>query len=325
MSDIEEQFWGETRKISKKAIQKRLKGEERIRYFLTLMMCISIFLWTGFKMAYIFPLGETEARPIVSADGKTGGVENPVKDDGKRTILIIGSDKREDEAARADTIMVAFLDTKLKTVKILSIPRDTYVYISERNQNTKINHAYAYGGVSMLQNTVEELLDIQIDNHIEVSFQGFVHAIDALGGITMDVEKRMYYPAENINLQPGEQKLNGEQALAYVRYRSDGMGDIGRIERQQHFLYALGDHVLRLSSLWRIPQFVSVFRENFYTDLKLKEMLFLANTYKGMDPSTVETRMIPGEAEYIKGVSYWISFRDEVAQMIAELTGKSQI
>lgn len=311
---MEEEFWG---KAGKRKKSSSSKGKNNFPYFLAMLFCVFAFLWVGFKLSFLFPLGVTEARL------EPGAEVMPVEEEEKKTkqaILIIGSDKRKNEPSRADTIMVAFLDTEKKNVKILNIPRDTLVTIPAKEIQTKINHAFAYGGINMTKDTVEEFLDIKIDHYMDTDFQGFAKIIDALGGITMDVEKRMYYPEENIDLRAGEQLLNGEQALGYVRYRSDGKGDIGRIERQQKFLHVLADHALRLSTIWKIPKLVDIFQNNVDTDLTLKEMLSLANTFKNVTADSMETHMLPGTPEYIHGVSYWVSDREQVFQMINEFT-----
>ena len=87
---------------------------------------------------------------------------------------------------------------------MLSIPRDTRTSIEGRKYKEKINHAQAYGGVDLMKTTVENLLNIQIDHTVKINFDGFINVIDALGGITISVEDRMYKPLENIDLYPGE-------------------------------------------------------------------------------------------------------------------------
>lgn len=316
MTNLEKEFWGSSK--SKKNIDAMETGERKAKFYLALLFCMALFLWTGFQLAFIFPLGETEARPDRQDDLTVEG-EGEAEKDHMQIILVVGGDGRKGDPGRSDTILLGFLDSKEKTVSILNIPRDTYAHIVGKNIKTKINHAYAYGGVDMTKDTVEEFLDIKVDHYVNIDFKGFASLIDALGGITIDVEKRMYYPAENIDLYKGVQKLNGEQALAYVRYRSDGLGDLGRVERQQKFLSILADRVMSLSTLWKIPKLVGVFRDNVDTDLSLREMISLANTYKSFDVSKIKTSILPGEPEYINGVSYYISDPEETARLIDEL------
>jgi LCP family protein required for cell wall assembly len=218
LTDLEEQFWGDKKENGKLDISER-----NAKFFLALLFCMAFFLWIGFQLAYIYPLEETEARPD-KEEGVTVEPPGVEEEDSKQVILVLGGDYRKGEVGRTDTILLVFLDTKEKTVHILNIPRDTYVNIAGKGIKTKINHAFAYGGVDMAKETVENFLNIEIDHYVDTDFDGFVSLIDALGGVQVDVEKRMYYPAENIDLQKGLQTLDGEQALAYVRYRSDGLG-----------------------------------------------------------------------------------------------------
>jgi len=325
--EIDEEFWGPKRRQHKKGQAKQgqpkqdqpkqAKSETNLKFFLWLVFCVSAFLWIGFKLAFYYPLfGETAG---TAADpSKPGQALAAESKKTKQVILIMGSDKRGDEASRSDTMMLAFLDTQQGTVNVLNIPRDTYVHIPSRRDNTKINHAYAYGGVELTLETVEEWLQLEVDHYVDTDFVGFAKLIDALGGITVDVEKRMYYPAEDIDLQAGTQLLDGEQALAYVRYRSDGLGDIGRVERQQKFLPILADRVLSLGTLWKIPKLVGIVKDSVETDLSVAEMLWLANSFKNIDGTSIRTQMVPGEADYMGGGSYWVADEDQLAQVVAD-------
>ena len=158
-------------------------------------------------------------------------------------VMIMGVDSRGDDVGRSDTLMVTAVDVDQKKAALLSIPRDTRVAIDGHGFD-KINHAYAYGGHKLTQQTVEHLLDVPIDHYIVIDIKSFERIIDAIGGVDINVEKRMHYedPWDDdgglvIDLYPGEQHMDGKKAIQYVRYR-DGEGDIGRIGRQQKFMKA---------------------------------------------------------------------------------------
>ncbi|MEN3005704.1 LCP family protein [Dehalobacterium formicoaceticum] len=318
MEKLDDEFWGNNGTYE---INKHPKTPEKnAKFFLMMLFCMAFFLWGGFQLSYLYPLEITEARPQPPVGEESPPAVVPDEESkGKEIILVVGSDSRNGEPARSDTIILVFLDKEQKSVGVLSIPRDTYVNIAGKNLKTKINHAHAYGGIEMTKDTVEEFLDIKIDRYVDMNFKGFVKLIDALGGIEMDVEKRMYKPSENINLKKGEQKLDGEQALAYVRFRDDGKGDLGRVERQLKFISVLSDRLTSLNTLWKIPQLVGIFQDNVETDLTLKEMLSLANTYKNFDAAKLRTDMLPGEGEYINDVSYFIHYPKGSAQLVDEL------
>lgn len=165
----------------------------------------------------------------------------------KTTIMIMGVDERDDDVGRSDTLMVATLDPKKDQAALMSVPRDTRVKIKGHGWD-KINAAYAYGsakggpeaGEKLAQRTVEDFLGVNMDHYVVVNIQAFQKIIDAIGGIDIDVEKRMYYedPWDDdggliIDLQPGMQHMDGKTAVTYVRYR-DEEGDISRIKRQRN-------------------------------------------------------------------------------------------
>ena len=154
----------------------------------------------------------------------------------KTVVMLMGVDEREGDVGRSDTLMIATLDPKKKKAAILSIPRDTRVKIQGHGFD-KINAAYAYGGHKLTQNTVENLLGVEMEHYVLINVNAFTKIIDAIGGVDINVEKRMYYedPWDDngglvINLYPGQQHMDGKTAITYVRYR-DEEGDIGRIAR----------------------------------------------------------------------------------------------
>ncbi|NCD10091.1 MAG: LytR family transcriptional regulator [Negativicutes bacterium] len=220
-------------------------------------------------------------------------------------ILVLGIDEREGEPARADTIILASLFPEERQIKLLSIPRDTRLLIPGHG-NDKINHAHVYGGINLVKSSVEEFTGIPIDYYVETNFQGFINMIDILGGVSLNVEKKMYKPLENIDLEPGLQTLNGYDSLAYVRYRDDGMGDIGRIGRQQNFIKVLAENTIRTSNVTKIPELVDEMKKYVKTDLSIMDMITYATRFAKMDPADLEGYQVPGFSGMQNEVSYWI-------------------
>lgn len=243
----------------------------------------------------------------------TAGAATPGEQDRRwLNVLLIGVDQREHEPSRADTLMVAMLNLKDKTVRVISIPRDTRVKIEGFAHPTKINHAHAKGGVELTRQTVEQFLGIPIHNYIETNFLGFANIIDILGGVQLDVEKTMYYPPEGIDLRKGNQRLNGHDALAYVRYRSDGKGDLPRIERQHKFLRALADQVLQPGTVLKLPRLAGELHDNVQTDMSTGDFLVLIGEFKNIGPDNVRFYSIPGRPEYIGAGSYYVTDEKEL-------------
>lgn len=242
---------------------------------------------------------------------------------GRQNILIMGVDERSGDVGRSDTMMVAMIDPKTDQVAVLSIPRDTRVYIPDNGWD-KINHAYAFGGHRLSQATVEDFLGIKIHHYVMIDFAGFKKVVDAIGGVDIYVEKRMYYedPYDNlvIDIMPGMQHLNGEQAIHYVRYR-DEEGDIGRVKRQQHFISAIYEKMLSPSTVKNLPALTKIATESVKTDMYSSNIVKIANTMKNALKQGLKTYSIPGEPEYIDGISYWIPNISTLRGEIATLQG----
>lgn len=229
----------------------------------------------------------------------------------KSTIMIMGIDERDDDVGRSDTLMVATIDPKKKQAALLSIPRDTRVKI-KGNGYDKINAAYAYGGHKLTQDTVEKLLGTPMDHYVLINIQAFQRIIEAIGGVDIDVEKRMYYedPWDDegglvIDLYPGKQHMDGKTAITYVRYR-DEEGDIGRISRQQKFMKAVMDKVTSPAIIPQLPGIIREVLSSVKTDLSFRQLLEFAGALKEAQNNGLKTDMLQGRPLYIQGISYWI-------------------
>ena len=244
----------------------------------------------------------------------------------KTTVLIMGVDVRKDDVGRSDTLMIATIDPTTDQAALLSIPRDTRVKIRGRGYD-KINAAFAHGGEALTEQTVENFLGVDINHYVIVNTKSFVKIIDAIGGIDINVEKRMFYedPWDDdggliIDLYPGEQHMDGQTAVTYVRYR-DEEGDIGRVRRQQAFMAACLDKVTSPEIIPQIPTVIREVIDAVETDMTFRELLELAGTLKEVHQNGLETAMVPGTPMYIDGVSYWIPDVEQLRMSIAEALG----
>ncbi len=211
----------------------------------------------------------------------------------KINILLLGldysySDRHQVvDSSRSDTIMLAQIDPVEGKINLISIPRDTLVEIPGYG-NDKINAAFAYGHQDLTKKTVSQLLGIHIDKYVLINPAGIVSLVDSLGGLKMYVEKDMYYNDNwgrlNINLKKGPQKLNGRQVQGYIRFRHDALGDISRVERQQEFLKALFKKIASPAALVRLPWIMGALREVIVTDIRVKDLLVIANFARMINP-----------------------------------------
>ena len=280
-----------------------------------------IFLGAALAGAY-FASSSLEDKPVMTKQEK----EELLTAKDKSTIMIMGVDERADDVGRSDTLMIATIDPKLDQAALLSIPRDTRVKIKGHGYD-KINSAYAYGGEKLTQSTVEDFLGVNMDHYIIVNVKAFQRIIDAIGGVDIDVEKRMYYedPWDDdggllIDLRPGLQHMDGKTAVTYVRYR-DEEGDIGRIKRQQAFMQACMDKVTSPSIIPKLPSVIAEVFESVKTDLSVRQLLEFAGSLQKAKNHGLKTEMVPGRPMYIEGISYWIPKVSELRTALIDTLG----
>lgn len=298
--------------------QKRHLDYNRIVIAVVVLLVLAVagaFGWLNMK-------DDPTGRPELNS-----GVEVP---ENIMRIMVMGVDKREDDVGRSDTLMVLTIDKKSEKASLLSIPRDTRVQIKGHDFD-KINHAYAYGDAALTQNTVENLMGVPMDYYIKIDVRAFERIIDALDGVDLDVEKRMYYedPWDDngglvIDLYPGMQHLDGDKAIQYVRYR-DGEGDIGRINRQQHFMRAVLVKLLTPDVLPRLPAVIDEIRSAVDTDMPVDEMLRVGRMLPAFREKGLNSEMLPGVPAYLDDVSYWMPNILAIREIVAghELKGKA--
>jgi len=289
-----------------------------VKYILILVV---VFILSGMVGAF-FANALVDNKPDYNEDDKKGMLV--AKD--KATVMIMGVDERADDVGRSDTLMIATLDPDKNQAALLSVPRDTRVKIKGYGFD-KINAAYAYGGRKLTQETIESLLNTHIDHYIKINVHGFTKIIDALGGIDIDVEKRMYYedPWDDdgglyIDLQPGMQHMDGKTAITYVRYR-DEEGDIGRIKRQQNFMKAVMDKLVSPTIIPKLPAIVSAVSDSVETDMSVSEILSFLGTLQDAKDNGLKSEMLPGKPVYIEGISYWVPDISKTRQILANTLG----
>jgi polyisoprenyl-teichoic acid--peptidoglycan teichoic acid transferase len=250
----------------------------------TALAGVLITLLTATTVASAGLLEVNQLVDIVQKEGQSiPGVENAldnVDGGGPQTILMIGSDRRYTErkmknAGRSDTLMLAHLDPDSGATAVMSIPRDLRVQIPGYGQN-KINAAFALGGPKLTLKTVRELLGIPINHIVEINFGGFSRAVNRLNCVYVDVDHRYYHsnaglaPSQQyaeIDIAPGYQKMCGQTALSYVRYRHTD-SDFVRAARQQDFLRQAKGQFAISSLLGDRKELVKIFARYTRTDIR---------------------------------------------------------
>ena len=254
-------------------------------------------------------------------------------------ILLLGMDIGDPEQAenqsikRTDTLMVVNYNPSEKKVKIVSVPRDTL--ISNNGKNLKINAAYAVGGYPKIKNEVENLLGININYMVKIDYNAFVEVIDALGGVTMDIEQNMFYDDEgqnlHINFKAGETvKMDGQKAQEFFRWRknNDGSGlangDLDRIKNQQKFISKVVSKCKSPLILFRIPKILSAIGDNVETNIPSLKVLKYGIGFLRVDKENISMATAEGIPKMINGQSYLVFDKNINRGLISSSnTGKS--
>lgn len=248
----------------------------------------------------------------------TSDVDNPPKTDVGYHALV------DSFEGLSDTMLLLRFDPNNQKFTVLSIPRDTKTYI-EGHGVTKINAANSFGGPALAAQTVSNLLgEVPIDRYVRVNVQGIEKLIDALGGVSVYVPQDMKYTDESqhlfIDLKKGQQLLDGNKALQFLRFRYDEFGDIGRVQRQQMLMRAIVEQSLNPKVLVKIPDILTVIQSHIDTNLSVEELVALAGFAAQQKRSDVQMLMLPGDFGFDqeKKISYWIPFKRQIEALAAQ-------
>lgn len=297
MSKNNESRQPHTRRVRKRKLRKRV-------FFI--LVPLLVFLATFSYATYLYIKADSVFSKSYVDDGrkKSDLRDKEVDPDFDNvSILIMGIDqskkRKNAKDARTDSMMVATLNKDDKSVKLLSIPRDSYVYIPEVGYETKINHAHKFGGPNAAMETVENLLHIPIDYYVTVNFEAFLEVVDAIDGVEVDVpfdmkEQDSKDKADAIHLKKGKQTLNGEEALAFARTRHYD-NDIERGKRQQEVLKAVLHKSASLQSVLKFDNIIEAVGKNMQTNMTFSEMKsFIKYGTSGKNLS-IDTNSLAGE------------------------------
>ena len=267
----------------------------------------------------------TVTASINKIDVFNGIEKRPEKKSTAMNYLLVGSDTREGlskaelkalrvgsvataAGKRSDTMLLVHISKARDKAVMISIPRDTFALIPEHTSKTgklipavysKINSSFNWGGAPLLIQTIEEMTELKIDHYIEINFAGFARIVDSIGGVEICTKKNINDPKSHLVLEAGVHTLNGIESLKYVRTREfDGMGDIGRMQRQQAFMSAVLRKATSAGVLLNpvtIASFINSALSAVTTDSELKnsDLIALAKQMKSLSTSSVRTLTVP--------------------------------
>ncbi|MFL2105720.1 LCP family protein [Desemzia sp. FAM 23991] len=291
--------------------------------FLVLLIAAGIFVWKVYSDV------TSTTDEIYQDVDKNELREDPVEVGNKEpfSILLLGVDTGDlgrTEQGRSDTMMVMTVNPNTNQTSIVSIPRDTYTEIIGRGTMDKINHAYAFGGVSMSMNTVQNLLGVPIDYYVEVNMQGVKDIVDTLGGV--QVTPALSFDYDGYSFVEGQTTtLDGDAALAYSRMRyDDPNGDYGRQARQRQIIVAAMSKVASLSTIMNYQGVLGTLENNMQTNLTFDNMVSIFNDYRGA-VSNVEQIQLEGSGTKIDGIYYAIIDDSELAAVSGALKTQLEI
>ncbi|KHE72720.1 LCP family protein [Halobacillus sp. BBL2006] len=251
-------------------------------------------------------------------------VVNPEYD--HTSVLFVGiddSEKRSSNATRSDALVLATFNDDDKSIKMVSIPRDSYTYIPEVGYKDKITHAHAFGGIDATVASVEQMFNVPVDYYVRLNFNSFIEVVNSIGGITYDVpfditEQNSSDKAGAIELKKGYQTLNGEEALALARTRKYD-SDLARGQRQMDLIQEIVRQSMTTSSINNFNEILNSISNNLKTNLTFDEMISFKDYVLEKQGLSFEKMQLQGEGMRKDGVWYYNVYEDSLLSTKSEL------
>lgn len=303
-----------------------LKSIVRLIFIVFLMaaICTGGYYVIGFGIQAYRDVRDMYEAYLIRQEANRGEID--VRFDGYTNVLVLGLDDAvnmdNDEEKRADAILLISMENATGKVRILNIPRDTWVEMPQNKGETRLSNVYAVGGAPLMVRTINQMFDISIHQYVVIDLATFGRIVDAVGGIDLYVEQNMDYDdpeAElSIHMRQGYRHLDGKGAEYYLRYRSDDLGDLGRTQRQQKFVKAFYAKLLRVDTLPKIPAIADIIKQNVTTSAELFDSVHIGNVIRKLSIEPPRTIMLPGDFSR-NDDTVWIMDRAATDEIIHEL------
>ena len=261
---------------------------------------------------------------LIRQEANRGEVD--VRFDGYTNVLVLGLDDAVNmdsaEEKRADAILLISMENATGKVRILNIPRDTWVKMAQDKGETRLANVYAVGGAPLMVRTINQMFDISIHQYVVIDLATFGQIVDAVGGIDLYIERNMDYDDPeaglSIHMKQGYRHLDGVGAEHYLRYRSDDLGDLGRTQRQQKFVKAFYAKLLRVDTLPKVPAIADILKQNVTTSAELFDSVHIGNVIRKLNIEPPRTIVLPGDFSRDDD-TVWIMDRAATDEIIHEL------
>ena len=230
---------------------------------------------------------------------------------------------------RTDTMILTSFNFKTGDINMMSIPRDTKVPV--RDKLDQINHAHAYGGIDLTLATVRDFLNVDVEHFVKVDYRAVEEIVDAIGGVEIDVPRRMKYddphPGKefHVDLHPGLQTLDGDKSIQFLRWRKNNDGtqypdaDVGRVRSQQMFMKELVKQTLKPKNIFKIDKLAKTYFDYVDTNIPFETVLKATWAARKVDTENMVTMTLPGEGD---GYKYYVYNREELDVAVAEMFGE---
>lgn len=298
------------------------------RFFVTFFVALVLF-------GGIFYFFNNEILNLIGGQGNIEKDTISFSDDNEIMFLLTGIDTfdiADAKGERTDTMILSKVNFDTGDVDLVSIPRDTRVLVN--GDYDKINHAHAKGGMDLTMNTVRDFLDIDLQYYVRMDYRAVEEIVNAIGGVDIYVPQRMKYDDTtagkefHVDLEEGQQVLNGNQAIQFLRWRknNDGPGylegDVGRIKAQQSFMKELIKQSLKPKNILKVPKFIGIYNNYIDTNIPLNIVVKGVWSARKIDFDNINTQTIPGEGDYIGKVSYFLYDEEPTKELINNIFGK---
>jgi polyisoprenyl-teichoic acid--peptidoglycan teichoic acid transferase len=321
-----------TKKRNKNSGKSKNRSGVSIFFTVLLIICLLGALYIGYNISKLNDDAVDISKVVGNDNSGNNEGNDTVKENNFVNILLMGVDIGtpgvKNPPKRTDTIILLNYNKLIGKINLISIPRDTYIKID--GKANKINAANVFGGVSALVESVEKMLELNVDYYVKVDYSGFRELVDAVGGIDMPINRNMYYddPMQNLHIhfkKGTTEHLDGKKAEEFIRWRKNNdntglvNGDIGRISNQQIFMKKFFQKVKSPEIIDKLPGILEIIPKYIETNMNIRDIAVYGNKFAKVNMENLEMMTLNGECGDIHNISYFFYDQNknyDILQMI---------